>query len=95
MSLVSILLVSFLITYAGDGRRIITDVESARRLIEWNGDEPSSEKVNALVSLFRSRRREMGWEKVIDILIDYDYDEASLWNDAEKKYERKGLWEKQ
>lgn len=75
-------------------KSIITDVESARELIEIiesKGDTYDDRKVNALVSFFRSRKNEMGWHKVIDILVNYDYDEASLWNDVE----RKRLWEKQ
>lgn len=81
-SMASILLVSSLATYAGEGRRVIKDVEGARLVIEWSGDEPSVSKVNALVSLFRSRKREMGWRKVTDILIDYDYWEDELWKDV-------------
>lgn len=95
LSLASILLVSFLITYAGEGRCIIKDVEGAMLVIEWSGDESSDSKVNALVSLFRSRKKEMGWREVREILRDYDYDKDDLWQDAEKKSERKRLWEKQ
>jgi len=90
----SILLASSLATYAGEGRCIIKDVESAMLVIEWSGDEPCSGKANALVSLFRSRKREMGWRKVTDILIDYDYWEDDLWKDAARIRERKRLWEK-
>ena len=94
-SMASILLASSLATYAGEGRHIIKDVESATLVIKWSGDEPSSGKVNSLVSLFRSRKREMGWRKVTDILIDYDYWEDDLWKDAASIRERKTLWEKQ
>ena len=90
-SMTSILLAA---TYAKKEKSIITDVESARELIEIiesKGDNYDDRKVNALVSFFRSRKNEMGWHKVIDILDNYDYDEASLWNDVE----RKRLWEKQ
>ena len=90
-TLVFIMLASSLTAYTGEESFIITDVKDARRLIEWKGDELSDRKVNDLVSLFRSRKNEMGWHKVIDILDNYDYDEASLWNDVE----RKRLWEKQ
>lgn len=83
MSLVSILLAA---TYRKkEERDIIKDVEGAMLVIEWSGEEPSGSKVNALVSFFRSRKNEMGWHKVIDILDNYDYDEASLWNDVERK----------
>lgn len=92
--LASILLVSSLATYAGEGRRVIKDVEGARLVIEWSGDELCDSKVNALVSLFRSRKREMGWRKVTDILIDYDYWGDELWRDAARNYERRRLWEK-
>lgn len=70
-------------------------MESARELIESKGEKSNDRKVNALVSLFRSRKKEMGWREVHEILRDYDYDKDDLWQDAEKKYERKRLWEKQ
>ena len=89
-SMASILLVSSLATYAGEGRRIIKDVEGAMLVIEWGGDEPSDSKVNALVSLFRSRKREMGWRKVTDILIDYDYRGNELWRDVARTAKGEG-----
>ena len=70
------------------------DVESARELIESKGEDFDDRKVNALVSLFRSRKKDMGWKEVFEILRDYDYDEDILWQVEEKKYERKRLWEK-
>lgn len=82
-------------TYAKKEKSIITDVESARELIESKGEDFDNRKVNALVSLFRSRKKEMGWHKVIDILDSYDYDEGTLWQNEAKKYERKRLWENQ
>lgn len=90
-----IMLASFLTTYTGEESNIITDVKDARRLIEWKGDELSDRKVNELVSLFRSRKKKMGWKGVIEILNDYDYGEDKLWQDAARNYERKRLWEKQ
>ena len=96
-SMASILLASSLATYAGEGRRIIKDVESARELIEsieGESEKFNDRKANALVSLFRSRKNEVGWHKVIDILDSYDYDEDTLWQNEAKKYERKRLWEK-
>lgn len=96
-SMASILLASSLATYAGEGRRIIKEVESARELIEITGSEGekyNDREVNALVSLFRSRKKEMGWKEVLDILDNYDYDE-NLWQEVEKKNERKRLWENQ
>lgn len=91
-SMASILLAA---TYAKEERSIIKDVESAMMVIKWSGDEPSSSKVNSLISLFRSRKREAGWRKVTDILIDYDYWEDDLWKDAARICERKRLWENQ
>ena len=58
LSMASILLASSLATYAGEGRHIIKEVESARELIEITGSEGekyNDREVNALVSLFRSR----------------------------------------
>lgn len=81
-------------TYAKEEKSIITDVESARELIESKGEDFDDRKVNALVSLFRSRKKDMGWKEVFEILRDYDYDEDILWQVEEKKYERKRLWEK-
>ena len=86
---------SSLATYTEEESGIITDLESARELIESKGEKSNDRKVNALVSLFRSRKKEMGWREVHEILRDYDYDKDDLWQDAEKKYERKRLWEKQ
>lgn len=91
-SMASILLAA---TYAKEEKSIITDVESARELIESKGEDFDDRKVNALVSLFRSRKKDMGWKEVFEILRDYDYDEDILWQVEEKKYERKRLWEKQ
>ena len=91
-SMASILLAA---TYAKEEKSIITDVESARKLIESKGEDFDDRKVNALVSLFRSRKKDMGWKEVFEILRDYDYDEDILWQVEEKKYERKRLWEKQ
>lgn len=82
-------------TYTKEEKSIITDVESARELIESKGEDFDDRKVNALVSLFRSRKKDMGWKEVFEILRDYDYDEDILWQVEEKKYERKRLWEKQ
>lgn len=95
--LASILLVSSLKAYAEEEGGIITDLESARELIEiieGEGEKSNDRKANALVSLFRSRKKEMGWREVREILRDYDYDKDDLWQDAEKKSERKRLWEK-
>lgn len=85
------LLASSLAAYTEEESGIITDLESAREVIESKGEKSNDRKVNALVSLFRSRKNEMGWREVSDILEDYEYDEACLWQDAE----RKRLWEKQ
>ena len=89
---------SSLATYTEEESGIITDLESARELIEiieGESEKFNDRKANALVSFFHSRKNEMGWREVADILEDYDYDEDSLWNDVEKKCERKRLWEKQ
>lgn len=97
-SMASILLVSSLKTYTEEEGDIITDFESARELIEsieGESEKFNDRKANALVSLFRSRKNEMGWRKVSDILEDYDYDEAILWNDVARIHERKRQWEKQ
>lgn len=97
-SLASILLVSSLKAYTEEEGGIITDSENARELIEsieGESEKFNDRKANALVSLFRSRKKEMGWHKVIDILDSYDYDEDTLWQNEAKKYERKRLWEKQ
>lgn len=88
------MLASSLTTYTEEESFIITDVKDARRLIEWKGDELSDRKVNELVSLFRSRKKEMGWKGVIGILRNYDYWEDDLWKDAASIHERKRLWEK-
>lgn len=94
-TLVFIMLASSLTAYTGEESFIITDVKDAKRLIEWKGDELSDRKVNDLVSLFRSRKKEMGWKGVIEILRDYDYWGDDLWQDAARIRERKRLWEKQ
>ena len=94
-TLAFLMLASSLTTYTEEESFIITDVKDARRLIEWKGDEFSDRKVNELVSLFRSRKKEMGWKGVIEILRDYDYWEDDLWKDAASIHERKRLWEKQ
>ena len=94
-TLIFIILASSLTAYTGEESFIITDVKDAKRLIEWKGDELSDRKVNELVSLFRSRKKEMGWKGVIEILRDYDYWEDDLWKDAASIRERKRLWEKQ
>lgn len=96
--LTSILLVSSLKAYTEEEGGIITDLENARELIEsieGESEKFNDRKANALVSLFRSRKNEMGWRKVSDILEDYDYDEAILWNDVARIHERKRQWEKQ
>ena len=93
-TLAFLMLASSLTTYTEEESFIITDVKDARRLIEWKGDEFSDRKVNELVSLFRSRKKEMGWKGVIEILRDYDYWEDDLWKDAASIHERKRLWEK-
>lgn len=90
-SMAFILLVT---TYAKEEKSIITDVESARELIESKGDDFDDRKVNDLVSLFRSRKKEMGWKGVIEISRDYDYWGDDLWQDAASIRERKRLWEK-
>ena len=95
---VYLILAPSLEAYTEEEKSIITDVESARELIEITGSEGekyNDREVNALVSLFRSRKKEMGWHKVIDILDSYDYDEDTLWQNEAKKYERKRLWENQ
>ena len=93
-TLVFIMLASSLTAYTGEESFIITDVKDAKRLIEWKGDELSDRKVNDLVSLFRSRKKEMGWKGVVKILRDYDYWGDDLWQDAASIRERKRLWEK-
>jgi hypothetical protein len=93
-TLVFIMLASSLTAYTGEESFIITDVKDAKRLIEWKGDELSDRKVNDLVSLFRSRKKEMGWKGVVEILRDYDYWGDDLWQDAASIRERKRLWEK-
>ena len=69
--LASILLVSSLKAYIKEEGDIITNLESARELveiIESKGEASDDGKVNALVLLFRSRKNEMGWREVADIL---------------------------
>lgn len=90
-----IVLGSSVSTYTKEEKDIITDVKDARWFIEpEENDELSNRKINALVSFFRSRKKEMGWKGVNEILRDYDYWGDDLWQDAARIRERKRLWEK-
>lgn len=93
LALLSVFYANFIFSLSKDEEALWNEIQEAREFLEKLGEKDSNVKVNALVSLFRSRRKEMGWSEMGGMLSDREYVEKTLHQAASK--ERKKAWEKQ
>ena len=60
-----------------DEKALWNEIKSARQFLKKLGEKDDNVNVNALVSLFRSRREEMGWSEIGEML-DSEYAKEAL-----------------
>ena len=66
------------LSLSSDEKALQNEIKSARKFLDEAGGKDDSVKINALVSLFRSKRKEMGWSEICEMLSDSEYVKETL-----------------